>query len=173
MPQNEDVLIENAEIAFRNFTGREGMYNAEGDRSFVIILPRDIADDMVKSGWNIKTLKAREEGEEDRPYVQISVSYKNRPPTIVLITSRGRTMLDESALDALDNIDILTADVILRPYDWKLKTGASGRKAYLGSLYITVNENPLELKYGALPATVDGPMMEKTGPYVPSDEATH
>lgn len=172
MPQDNIVTLEDVDLIFRNFTGREGMYNREGDRSFAVKLPRDIADQMVKDGWNVKTLRAREEDEDPQPYLQVSVSYKNRPPTIVMITSRNRTMLDEDTVETLDQIDIARTDLVLRPYDWEV-SGNKGRKAYLQSLYIHVNEDPLQLKYGMSPATVDGPMMEKTGPYVPSDEATH
>lgn len=168
MPDNNNVTLENVELIFRNFTGREGMYSREGDRTFAIKLDNEKADWLARDGWNVKTLKAREEGEEPQPYISVSVGYKGRPPTIVMITSRGRTYLDEDTIETLDNIDIQQADLIIRPYDWAVN-GNTGRKAYLQSLYITVNEDPLMLKYGAI-ATVEGPMMEKTGPYVPSDD---
>jgi hypothetical protein len=160
VPQNNTVVLENVRLIFRNFAGREGMYNREGDRNFAVILPRDVAEAMARDGWNVKMLKAREEGEEDQPYISVAVNFQGRrPPIIKMITSKTRrtTDLDE------DNVDLM-----LRPYDWAIKRGkdeASGRKAYLQSLYITIIEDPLQLKYGDLQiATVDGPMMEHTEP---------
>lgn len=168
MPQNENVVLEDVEIMFRNFEGAEGMYNREGDRNFAIKLNQATADELAKAGWNVKTLKARDEDEEPQPYLSVSVGYKGRPPTVKMITSRGTTNLDEDTIETLDHIDIRQADVIIRPYDWVVN-GNTGRKAYLQALYVTVEEDPLALKYGDI-ATIAGPMMQQTGPYVPSDE---
>lgn len=168
MPQESNVTLEDVEILFRNFSGREGMYNREGDRNFAIKLNPATADELTKAGWNVKTLKQRDEDEGPTPYLSVSVGYKGRPPTIVMITSRGRTHLDEDSVETLDHVDIRQADVTIRPYDWQVN-GNTGRKAYLQALYIVVEEDPLSLKYGDI-ATVAGPMMQMTGPYVPSDE---
>lgn len=170
MPDNKNVIIEDAELLFRNFTGKQGMYNQEGDRSFAVKLPTDVADDMVKNGWNVKTLRLREDEEVPQPYISVAVEYrKGKPPTIIMMSSRGRTVLDVDTVEMLDQVDIEKADVMLNAHDWTMPTGASGRKAYLKALYITINENPLELKYGSI-ADVSGPMMQMTGPYIPSDE---
>lgn len=167
MPQDNTVVLEDMEIIFRNFAGAEGMYNRAGDRSFAVKLDRETADRLAEAGWNVKTLKAREEDEGPQPYLSVSVGYKGRPPTIKLITSKGQTFIDEGSVETLDWIDIQQADLIIRPYDWSVN-GNTGRKAYLQALYITVNEDPLALKYET-PATIEGPMMERTGPYVPGE----
>lgn len=165
MPQDNTVLLEDVRIIFRNFAGREGMYNREGDRNFAVLLPRDVAESMVRDGWNVKLLKAREEGEEDQPYLSVSVSFKGRPPTIKMLTSRGSTDLDEDFVSVLDDVDIAQVDLIIRPYDWAVN-GNTGRKAYLQSLYVTIIEDQLALKYNNtnVIATVDGPMREFTEP---------
>jgi hypothetical protein len=79
----------------------------------------------------------------------ISVNFKGRPPRIVLITSRGRTNLDESQVETLDWVDIINVDLIVRPYEWTVNN-KSGIKAYLQSLYVTIEEDPLELKYSEM-----------------------
>lgn len=172
MPQRNKVILEDVRVIFRNFSGREGMYNQEGDRNFAVELPRDVAEQMAADGWNIKLRKAREEDEEDQPYISVAVEYrKGRPPTIKMISSQTKrsTLLDESTVDILDLVDIAQADLIISPHEWSVG-GRSGVKAYLQSLYITIIENPLELKYGDLEiATVDGPMMEKTEPLRPNE----
>jgi hypothetical protein len=145
-PQDKSVVIENAKIVFRNFKGAEGLYNREGDRNFAVLLDEQTAAAMAADGWNVKTLKAREEGDEPQPYLAVSVSFKGRPPRIVMITSRGRTELDESMIEMLDWVDIRNVDLIIRPYEWAV-SGKTGIKAYLKSLYVTIEEDALELKY--------------------------
>lgn len=140
------VVMENVRIIFRNFAGREGMYNREGDRNFCVLLDEQTADEMANDGWNIKMLAAREEDEEDQPYLQVSVNFKGRPPRVVMITSRGRTTLHEDEVEILDWADIRTVDMIIRPYEWAVN-GKTGIKAYLQSIFVTIDEDELELKY--------------------------
>lgn len=165
MPQDNTILLEDVRIIFRNFAGREGMYNKEGDRNFAVLLPKEVAEDLLRDGWNVKLLKAREEGEEDQPYLSVTVGFKGRPPMIKMITSRGSTELGEKEVEVLDHVDMAQVDLVIRPYDWSVN-GNTGRKAYLQSLYMTIIEDPLALKYGNTSeiATVDGPMMEFTEP---------
>ncbi len=141
--------MEDARVIFRNFAGKEGMYNREGDRNFCVLLEPDLAEAMAKDGWNIKTLKPREddESQDGTPYLQISVGFKGRPPHIVMITSRGRVDLGEEEVELLDWADIRTADLIVRPYNWGPINGKTGVKAYLKSIFITIEEDELDLKY--------------------------
>lgn len=141
------VVIENARIIKRNFAGREGQYNREGDRNFLVLIDEKTAEAMQEDGWNIKWLKSNEEGEPDQPILSVSVSYKGRPPTIVMITSRGRTKITEDEVELLDWADISNVDLILNPYEWAV-SGKSGIKAYLKSMYVTIVEDALEIKYG-------------------------
>ena len=152
----DTLVVENARIIFRNFAGREGQYNREGDRNFCLLLDDEMAEQLEKDGWNIKGLKSREEGEPDQPYMQVSISYRNRPPTIVMITSKGRTTLGEDMIELLDWADIKIIDLIINPYEWAVG-GRSGVKGYVKSLYATINEDFLALKYADVPELGDVP----------------
>lgn len=152
MAKDNTVLMEGVRIIFRNFAGKEGQYNREGERNFAVLLPEDVARQMEADGWNVKWLKPRDEDEEEteQPYVAVSVKYdKGRPPRIVLITERGRTNLGEDEVEMLDWADISNVDLIVRPYEWSVN-GKTGIKAYLQSLYVTIEEDPLERKYADL-----------------------
>lgn len=153
MPANDGtVLMEGVRIIFRNFSGKEGQYNREGDRNFAVLLDEKIATVMAEDNWNVKWLKPREdeeEGTEPQAYLPVSVNFKGRPPRIVLITSRGRTNLDEHSIEMLDWADILNVDLIVRPYEWTVN-GKSGVKAYLQSIYVTIEEDALEMKYAEM-----------------------
>lgn len=147
MPDNaKTFMVEDARLIFRNFAGKEGQYNREGDRNFAVILDPDTATQMIEDGWNVRSLEPREEGDEPTPYIQVSVSFKNRPPRIVMITSTTRTQLDEAACEVLDYADVRVADLIARGYEWTVN-GKTGVKAYLQSLFITIEEDALERKY--------------------------
>lgn len=144
--QAKTFMVEDARIIFRNFAGKEGQYNREGDRNFGVILPEDIAEHMLRDGWNVRYLEARDEGEPNTPYISVAVNFNNRPPRVVLLTSTTRTQLDENSVEVLDWSDIKTADLIARGYDWTVN-GKSGTKAYLQSLFVTIEEDALERKY--------------------------
>jgi hypothetical protein len=146
------VLMEGVRIIFRNFSGKEGQYNREGDRNFAVLIDDDkVADAMAEDGWNVKQLRPREDEEDETPqaYLPVSVNFKGRPPRIVLITSRGRTNLDEHSVEMLDWADIINVDMIVRPYEWTVND-KSGIKAYLQSIYVTIEEDALEMKYNAM-----------------------
>lgn len=148
----QNATLENVRIGFRNFAGKEGRFNALGNRNFVVFLDADTADAMREDGWNIKQLQPREEGDSPQDYLTVKVNYKGRPPRVVVITSKGQTALDESLVEVLDWADILTADVIIRPYSYDVN-GRQGVSAYLQSLYVTIQEDYLEQKYSHIPDT--------------------
>lgn len=152
MPKDNTVLMEGVRIIFRNFAGKEGQYNREGDRNFAVLLDDTTAAAMAEDGWNVKWLKPREDAEADeveQAYLQVSVNFKGRPPRIVVITSRGRTNLGEEEVEMLDWADIQNVDLIVRPYEWTVND-KSGIKAYLQSIYVTIDEDELERKYADL-----------------------
>jgi hypothetical protein len=149
MSEAKTFMVENAQLIFRNFSGKESQYNRTGDRNFSVLLDDDSANRMLADGWNVKFLKSREDGDEDRPYISISVGYKTKPPRVVMISSTGRTVLDEDAVEHLDWVEIEKADLIARAYTWEVN-GKTGIKAYLQSLYITIQEDELERKYSKL-----------------------
>lgn len=146
MRDSQRVTMENVQIIFRNFSGKEGMYNREGDRNFCVILSNDVAAQMLRDGWNVKELEPRDEGDEPTPYLPVTVNFRNIPPKVVMITSNGRTILGEDQVELLDWADILNVDLIVTPYEWHVN-GRAGVKAYLKTMYITIEEDELELKY--------------------------
>lgn len=171
---DKNVVLEDVRIVYRNFEGREGQYNREGDRNFAVVLDDELAEAMKTDGWNVKTKPPREEGDGNFNTLSVTVSFntKARPPTAVLITSKGRTNLDKESIDILDWADIKTVDMILRPYQWAV-SGKSGIKAYLQSIYVTLEEDALQKKYGDVPeigTTPQRPALEQGYVEIPDED---
>lgn len=140
------IILEDAKMIWRNFAGREDQFNREGNRHFTVVLDDKTADQLQEDGWNVKIKTGKEDGDENINVLKVSVRFDVRPPQIFMITSRGRTKLDEDTCELLDDAELKIVDMMIRPYEWFFN-GRGGRKAYLYSLYVTIEENYLDLKY--------------------------
>jgi hypothetical protein len=143
-------MMEGVRIVFRNFRGEKKKYNKEGDRNFAVVLDDATAQMLLEDGWNVKQFKKREDDppeEEAEFYLPVAVKYGGgRPPRIVTVTSRGRKNLSEDEVEIVDWVEIKNVDMIVRPYNYNVN-GKTGIRAYLKSMFITIEEDPLEIKY--------------------------
>lgn len=147
----DNITIEDAKIIFKNFAGKEGRYNAKGNRNFCVVLDDELAHQLADDGWNVKFPESDDPERTLSPYLQVKVKYgESRPPKIVLITSRGKELLSEDDISMLDWAAIDSVDLIIRPYNYEVR-GNSGVSAYLKSMYVTIIEDELELKYADVP----------------------
>lgn len=147
----EALVIENARIFAKNFSGKEGRFNPEGRRNFCVFIDDvQAAKDMKEDGWNVKWLDPRDPDEEPKPFIQVAVNFKNIPPKCYIITSRGKTLLEEDEVNMLDWAEIKSVDVSINPSYWE-GNGGRGIKAYLKSLYATIVEDELDDKYYDVP----------------------
>jgi hypothetical protein len=168
--QMEPLTLEDRRIIFRNFSGKEGRYNAAGVRNFAVILTEEEGKLMEDDGWNVKWGKPREDEDPLPPFLKVNVKYggKGAPPGIVLITSRGKTRIGEEEAQLVDWADIVKVDLIIRPWSYEIGE-RSGISAYLKSIYVTIREDELELKYSDVPDT-DSAVGLVTKDAVSSDE---
>ena len=130
------LQIDDARIIYRNFRGEASKYNREGDRNFALVIPNEeIADALTKEGWNVKVKPPRDEDDQPFMFLPIKIKFNDRGPSVYLVTGDRHNKLDEESIGLLDDIDIASASMDVRPYDWEVN-GKTGRAAYLQSLEV-------------------------------------
>ena len=143
------IEINNARVIYRNFAGRGDKYNREGDRNFAVVIPNEelkdaLVNDLNKYGvgWNVKIKPGRDEDEAPFMYLQVKVKYskndrgETRGPDVYLKSGNAVNRLTEDMVDMLDEIDIESVDLDVRPYD-DIISGKPFRAAYLQSIWVT------------------------------------
>ena len=147
--KNRDNIleIEDARIIFRNFAGAGSKFNREGDRNFAVIIPNEeIKDQLISEGWTVKIKPPREEGEEPFMFLPVKVKFNNRGPAAYIVSGDKNTRLNEDTIDMLDEIDIQSVNMDIRPYDWEVN-GKEGRTAYLQAIEVIQNIDRFGAKY--------------------------
>ena len=134
---NNILQIDDARIIFRNFSGAPSKFNREGDRNFAVIIPeQEIADALIAEGWNVKIKPPREDGDTPFMYLPVKIKFNDRGPRVYLKSGSNIIRLDEESISCLDNVDTISVDLDIRPYDWNVN-GMEGRTAYLQSIQVT------------------------------------
>lgn len=149
------LQIDDARLIWRNFSGREDRFNREGDRKFNLIIPDEEMAEALQNdtnqfgaGWNVKIKPPREEGDEPFIYLPVKVKFNDRGPRVYLESGRKRVLLHEDTISMLDDIDILSVDLDIRPYDDEIN-GKPFRAAYLQSMVVRQNLDRFEARFAA------------------------
>lgn len=144
------LQIDDAKLIFKNFEGRGDKFNREGDRNFSILIEDpNTADALVREGWNVKIKPGRDEDEGPFMRLPVKVKFTDYGPNVYLVTGDRRNELDEESISCLDNIDIESVDLDIRPYDWEVN-GRTGRTAYLQSMQVVQRVDRFAAKYARM-----------------------
>lgn len=131
------VQIDDARIIYRNFSGAPSQFNREGDRNFAVVIPdQEIADALIEQGWNVKIKPPREDQDTPFMFLSVKIKFNDRGPNVYLKTGHALNKLTEETVGMLDDVDIVSVDLDIRPFDWEIN-GKTGRTAYLHSMQVT------------------------------------
>lgn len=131
------LQMDDARIVYRNFSGRGDKFNREGDRNFSVVIPtEEMANALIEQGWNVKVKPPRVEGDDPFITLPVKIKFNDRGPRVYLQAGNNQVKLDEESVCTLDNVDILSVDLDIRPYDWDVN-GKAGRTAYLQAIKVT------------------------------------
>ena len=148
-----NIVMEDARIGFRNFSGEESKFNKKGDKNFCAFIDDvDLAAQLEQDGWNIKYLNPREDDPDDiaQAYLPVAVSFDHIQPKIIMVTenSVGKklTPLGPSTIMTLDWAEIVRVDLVIRPYNWEVN-GKTGVKGYAKTMYVTIAVDDFNGRY--------------------------
>lgn len=162
----DELTLLGVKLQWRNFAGEERLFNEKGKRNFAIPMDMETALQLREIGWRVrdneeKVLDGR--AQELMFHLDVTVKMDGKvPPRIFMITKKWsekkqemipmRTLLDEEIVGLLDYAEFDNVDLILRPYNWKMKgSGKEGVTAYLKTLYATLHQDPLDEMYAHIP----------------------
>lgn len=141
-----DILqINDARIIYRNLRGEGNKFNREGDRNFAVVIPnQELADELIDRGWNVKIKELIDE--EPFRYLPVKVKFNDRGPQVYLVSGNAHRKLSEDIVSIVDEIDIRSVNLDVRPYDWKVN-GKTGRTAYLQSMEVIQEIDRFAVRY--------------------------
>ena len=141
------ITIEDTKLILKNFAGKADKYTPEGRRSFGVLIPQDMADELEEAGIPVKYLQPRHEEDVPIPWVKVKVNLnRENPPKIFTDRDGEKTQLDESTVSVLDFADIDSASMQLTVYPWEMG-GKSGKTLYLQTLVCFLNEDDFMSRY--------------------------
>lgn len=151
------LQIDDARIVYRNFSGMASKFNREGDRNFAVVIPtQEMADALIKKGWNVRIKPPREDGDDPFMYLPVKVKFNDKGPNAYLISANRRSALNENTIGCLDDVEINCVNLDIRPYDWVVN-GKEGRTAYLQAIEVTQNIDRFAARYAEEEAPEEEP----------------
>lgn len=137
------LQIDDARLVFKNFKGEGGKYNREGERNFAVVIETEeqynalLADEnKYGDSWNVKLREPREEGDTPFMYLPVKMKFNEHGPAVYLVSGRAKTKLTEASVAILDDVEMLTVSLDIRPYDGEIN-GKTYRSAYLKAIQVT------------------------------------
>lgn len=112
--------IVDEDVRGRNFKGEEQrdrttgrVVNSAGRRNFLLFLSDEVAEELRSYGCEIKYTHPRDDNDIPRPYISINVSYNLKPVEVHLIANNVDTMLDETRVGTLNDVDFKNLGLVL------------------------------------------------------------
>lgn len=108
-----------------------------------------IADRLATEGWNVKIRDPKEEFDNPFIFLPVKIKFNDRGPRVYLVSGNNTNNISEDMVSMLDNIDIITTSMDIRPYDWDVN-GKTGRTAYLQVIEVVQNVDRFAERYNSI-----------------------
>ena len=149
------VDLENCVIDRRNFGGNEiqrngRIMNNAGKRNFLLIMTPEMTNEFEDRGWKVGRFSQKDPDVEPEGFMRVNVSYFKNPPIIHYISGDVDTLLDESRLYLLDNVNMENIDMRIVAVNKQNKDGVWQKNAYVEEMWIVVTPDRFASKYANL-----------------------
>jgi len=144
-----NLVVNNASIGFKNFSGRPGDFNAAGARNFCVFFDMQMAQQLEADGWKIKYTRPSEEWEQ-KGFMKVNIMFGKYPPKVGLASKAAglEMIVDETQLDRFDGFEFDNIDLVIRPYNYPAKGNRPGGvTAYVQEAVFVLKESDLMNKY--------------------------
>lgn len=142
-----NITLWDAQLIYRNFSGKPDQFNPQGRRTFSVVLEDDLAQQLMADGWTVKPLRKRDESDPQRWHLPVTVNFAVRPPKVIVVQGDRKTMFGEEEIGTLDWATIEKADLVIRPRQYDI-AGRQGVKAYLQTLGVVIEMDDVLKEYG-------------------------
>lgn len=164
--------IENAQVLFKNFSGREKtalvrgsqrVVNEEGKKNFNVLLDPEKSDiywngekvtnpdfgqELANLGFNVSVRPGKEDGEPAQYRLPVHIAFDTITPEIYLVTGNHKVQLDNDSIGCLDGADIISADLSIN--NGRSYIGNDGQekvKAWCNKAYFCIAQSRFDSKY--------------------------
>lgn len=152
------IVMENVQLIWKNFSGRETEFNEAGNRVFsVVIEDPKFATELLEEGWNVKPL-TDDDGNITGHHLPVRLNFNSRiPPRVYRVWEdeniQPRLIRDMMEIDLIDVMPIKWVDIRINPYHWNEKGNI---KAYVDTMYVCFEEDDLDRKWSVWSSRDDG-----------------
>lgn len=152
----EDITIMGR--SYRNFDSAPKSWTPRGQKGpcqFAMALTEARVMELEEMGVEINYTKPWPDAPDDwepTPFVTVHLRYDNYPPEVWKVTKSRRVELTEETVGLLNYAEIVTADLRFRVSHFQGARG-EGYKLYAQKLYVTVDEDQMDVKYAHIPVS--------------------
>ena len=153
--------INDAKLIWCNLCGRAAQYNEDGQRNFNVVLDEDSYNRLKDAGVNVRIRPSRDESAEPQYLLKVNLGYDFRPPVIYIDNGENERELSVGELSIIDDAamdgTISHVDLSFRASRSRRRTDNYGLSAWLKSMYVRIEEDPIVRRHRARVSGEDVP----------------
>ena len=143
--ENNEVVVEDAAVLWTNFGGNPTKYNPSGGkRTFDLVLTEQAAMKLISDGWNVKTVRGKNEGDPEMYITEIGINPGPRTSIFLCEEVNGkkyRYKVRTEDLGMLDYYQYSDIALLVRPYvHGRENSAGSTIKGYLRQMNLVRQE---------------------------------